>query len=159
MSESCRPASPCRGTLAASVVLPSTNLPEFARTTCPMLTQNGAAVKAPVILRSRADTQRGSDLSSFRCSPGKTDNSRKERTSVMPDHSVPARLSATITPAAMPLRKLEPDAISVTQDVVIGLASSAPAARTQVGMAFVEYALLIGFGIAGLIAVLARVPG
>jgi hypothetical protein len=58
--------------------------------------------------------------------PGKTDISRKEQTSVIPDHSSSAHLSTTMALAAAPLRKLEPDVISVTQDVVIGMASFFP---------------------------------
>ena len=64
----------------------------------------------------------------------------------MPDPSVPARLSATITPAALPLRKLEPDAISVTQDVVIGMASSAPAASIGHTLAALTAATAYGGG-------------
>jgi hypothetical protein len=64
----------------------------------------------------------------------------------MPHPSVPARLSATITPAALPLRKLEPDAISVTQDVVIGMASSAPAASTGLTLAALTAATAYGNG-------------
>src|SRR5947209_14093355 len=73
----------------------------------------------------------------------------------MPDHSVPARLSATITPAAVPLRKLEPDAISVTQDVVIGLASSAPAA--SIGLTLAALAAATAYG-SGPVIVLTAVP-
>ena len=43
--------------------------------------------------------------------------------------------------------------------LVIAVAGIKITARTQVGMAFIEYTLLIGFGIAGLIAVLTRHHG
>src|SRR5690348_10994626 len=43
--------------------------------------------------------------------------------------------------------------------LVIAIAGIKITARTQVGMAFVEYTLLIGFGVAGLVAVLAHRHG
>jgi amino acid transporter len=43
--------------------------------------------------------------------------------------------------------------------LVIAVVGIRPTARTQVGMAVVEYAILIGFSIAGLVAVLSRHPG
>jgi amino acid transporter len=43
--------------------------------------------------------------------------------------------------------------------LVIAVVGIRPTARTQVGMAVVEYAILIGFSIAGLVAVLSHHPG
>jgi amino acid transporter len=48
-------------------------------------------------------------------------------------------------------------AVSVIM-LVIAIAGIKITARTQVGMAFIEYTLLIGFCVAGLIAVLAHHP-
>src|SRR5271166_4380643 len=50
--ESCRLACPCRGTLAALVVLPSTDLPDFARTLDSMLTQPETTVKGTLRILS-----------------------------------------------------------------------------------------------------------
>src|SRR2546421_206266 len=115
-------------------------------------------------------------------------------------HQSPAAMAGTAPPP--PAHRLEPDAIGVAQDTVIGMASSAPAAtiglsllavfgststqpwawiaigttvgvimlviavvgiritaRTQVGIALVEYLILIGISIWGLVAVLNHHPG
>ena len=73
----------------------------------------------------------------------------------MPDHSSGRHLSATISPAAMPLQKLEPDAISVTQDVIIGMASSAPAA--SIGLTLAALAAATAYG-SGAIILLTAIP-
>ena len=77
----------------------------------------------------------------------------------MPDHSLPSgqagHLTTAMTPAALPLRKLEPDAISVTQDVIIGMASSAPAA--SVGLTLAALAAATAYG-SGAIILLTAVP-
>ena len=46
----------------------------------------------------------------------------------------------------MPLQKPEPDAISVTQDVIIGMASSAPAASIGLTLAALAAATAYGSG-------------
>jgi amino acid transporter len=55
----------------------------------------------------------------------------------------------------MPLRKLEPDAISMTQDVIIGMASSAPAA--SIGLTLAALAAATAYG-SGVIVLLTAVP-
>jgi len=55
----------------------------------------------------------------------------------------------------MPLHKLEPDAISVTQDVVIGMASSAPAA--SIGLTLAALAAATAYG-SGAIILLTALP-
>jgi amino acid transporter len=83
----------------------------------------------------------------IRWCPGKTDSSRKDRTFVMPASSLPPnQLSTIMSPAAGPLRKLQPDAISVTQDVTIGMASSAPAASIGLTLAALAAATAYGSG-------------
>ena len=85
------------------------------------------------------------------------------------------RVSAdTAPPGTVPVPKsrLEPDAIGVAQDTVIGMASAAPgvsvgltlaglAAATAYsgGLTVIEYAILIGFAAAGLVLVLHHAPG
>jgi amino acid transporter len=73
----------------------------------------------------------------------------------MPDHSPSARLTTTTAPASAPLRKLEPDAISVTQDVVIGMASSAPAA--SIGLTLAALAAATAYA-SGVIILLTAIP-
>jgi amino acid transporter len=62
-------------------------------------------------------------------------------------------LSTAVTDA--PLRKLEPDAISVTQDVVIGVASSAPAA--SIGLTIAALAAATAYG-SGVVILLTAIP-
>ncbi len=60
------------------------------------------------------------------------------------------------TPAAtLPPARLEPDAIGVAQDTVIGMASSAPAA--SVGLTLASLALATAYG-SGLIIILTAIP-
>ena len=68
----------------------------------------------------------------------------------------PANLTRT---GLVPEGRLEPNAIGVALDTVIGMLVIAIVgiritARTQVGMALIEYSILIGFAIVGLIAVI-----
>src|SRR5690242_3656502 len=74
----------------------------------------------------------------------------------MPASSLPPnQLSTVMPPAAGPLRKLEPDAISVTQDVIIGMASSAPAA--SIGLTIAALVAATAYG-SGAVIVLTAVP-
>ena len=56
---------------------------------------------------------------------------------------------------ALPLRKLEPDAISVTQDVIIGVASSARAA--SIGLTLAALAAATAYG-SGAVILLTAIP-
>ncbi len=61
----------------------------------------------------------------------------------MADYSAAALAGSTTTPTA----RLEPDAISVAQDTVIGMASSAPAASIALTLPFLVAAVAYGSGI------------
>ncbi len=69
----------------------------------------------------------------------------------MTDHSAAALVGASTAPAA----RLEPDAIGVAQDTVIGMASSAPAAT--VGLSLVGLAVATAYG-SGPILILTAIP-
>jgi len=60
----------------------------------------------------------------------------------MTDHSAASLVGAPMTPAA----RLEPDAIGVAQDTVIGMASSAPAASVALTLPFLVAAVAYGTG-------------
>src|SRR5947207_2961863 len=80
-------------------------------------------------------------------------------------------------PGLVPAGRLEPNAIGVAQDTVIGMATAAPAASAGlilaalalatayasgpalVLMALIEYTILIGFAVVGLIAVIGHRHG
>src|SRR5437660_12404974 len=65
------------------------------------------------------------------------------------------QVAASSTGAPPPLARLEPDAIGVAQDTVIGMASSAPAAT--VGLVLAGLAATTAYG-SGLILLLTAIP-
>jgi hypothetical protein len=87
-----------------------------------------------------------------RCSPGKTETS--ERT-VMPESPPNVLRTYVDDPAAAPLARLQANAISGAQDVVIGMASSAPAA--SIGLTIAPLAAATAYG-SGAVILLTAVP-
>ena len=73
----------------------------------------------------------------------------------MPDYPPRGVTTAALDPAMAPLRKLEADAISGTQDVIIGMASSAPAA--SIGLTLPALVAATAYG-SGAVIVLTAVP-